>query len=175
MKHTLSILASILACLTGCSGPKVEDYAGQEPKLDVREYFNGPIEATGVFIDWSGKADSFFHIAMNGSWKGNEGSLHERFAFASGKTDERTWSIHVSDDHHLTGTAHDIVGTAIGKQYGNALNLRYVLRVPSGGTTYDLSVDDWMYRIDKHTIINRITMRKFGLKVGEIIVTFHKD
>lgn len=174
MKRPFALLATILASLTGCSSVKVEDYANNSPIMDVREYFNGPIQATGIFIDWSGKADSFFHITMNGSWKGDEGRLEEAFVFDSGAKDSRVWSIRMHDDHHFTGTAHDIIGEATGKQFGNAVNLRYIMRVPSGNRSYDLSMDDWMYRIDQHTVINHITMRKFGLKVGQLIVTFHK-
>ena len=175
MKRTGSILMGLLACLTGCSSAKVEDFIDQKPAMDIREYFNGSIEASGVFFDYSGKADSFFHIVMKGSWNGNDGTLEEHFTYDNGKTDQRVWTIHMSDDHNISATAHDIVGTATGKQFGNAVNLHYVLRVPSGDTAYDLTMDDWMYRMDMHTVINRITMRKFGIKVGEIIVTFKKN
>jgi hypothetical protein len=174
MKRTLSVFAGLLACLTGCSGPKVEDYRDGKPTMDIREYFNGDVEATGIFIDYKGKMDSYFHISMHGSWKGNEGKLFERFTYDNGRIDEREWTIHVTDDHQIIGTAHDIVGQAVGKQQGNAVNLQYVMRVATEGTTYDLSMDDWMYRVDQHQVINRITMHKFGVKVGEIIVTFHK-
>ena len=174
MKRPLSFLAGILACLTGCSNVKIEDYANNKPVMDIREFFNGTIEASGIFIDYSGKADSYFHIAMKGSWQGEEGSLYEKFIYDDKHICDRTWSIRVTNDHDIVASAHDIVGEAVGKQYGNAVNLNYVMRVPSKDKTYNLSMDDWMFRVDEHKVINRIIMRKFGIKVGEIIVTFYK-
>ena len=43
------------AVLTGCAGPQVTDYAKQTPLLDLRQYFNGTLDAYGVFLDRSGK------------------------------------------------------------------------------------------------------------------------
>jgi hypothetical protein len=34
-------------------------------------------------------------------------------------------------------------------------------------------MDDWLYRIDETTVINRNAMRKFGLKVGELVIGFN--
>ena len=31
-----------------------------------------------------------------------------------------------------------------------------------------------MYRMDDQTVLNHITMSKFGFKVGELIITFNK-
>jgi hypothetical protein len=41
--------------LAGCAGPQISDYAGQKPELDLRTYFNGTLDAYGVFTDRSGK------------------------------------------------------------------------------------------------------------------------
>ena len=116
MNRTLSALAGMVACLTGCSSVKVDDYKDVKPTMDIREYFNGNIEATGIYIDYTGKADSYCHIGMKGSWNGNEGKLFERVTYDTGKTDAREWTMHVTDDHLIEGTAHDIVGKATGKQ-----------------------------------------------------------
>ena len=170
----LCYLFAMITGLTGCSGVKVEDYADKTPEFDIREYFNGPVEASGVFINRAGKMDSFFHVHMHGKWNGNEGTLEEKFVYDDGKTGERVWKLSMSDDHHFTGTAHDIIGISQGTQFGNAVNMQYVLRQPVGDTTYDLSMDDWLYRIDEHTVINRIVMTKLGIKVGELVLSFKK-
>jgi hypothetical protein len=31
--------------VSGCAGPQVADYSQQKPKLDLRTYFNGEVEA----------------------------------------------------------------------------------------------------------------------------------
>lgn len=174
-KSKTSLLAGLMVMLSGCSGSAIEDYAGREPAMDVRSYFNGHVEAHGVFINRSGMVEEQFVVEMTGKFKGNEGTLDETFRYMDGKTSERHWKITFTDDHHFTGTAHDVVGEAKGAQFGNAVNMRYVLRVPVKDSTYDINMDDWLYRLDEKTLVNRITMRKFGLHVGELLITFRKS
>ena len=35
-------------------------------------------------------------------------------------------------------------------------------------------MDDWLYRMDDKTVLNRGELSKFGLKVGELVITFRK-
>jgi len=153
---------------------RVEAYEGRTPKLDLRQYLNGDIEASGVFINRAGMVTEQFHVAMKGTWTGNDGRLEEYFTYMDGRKDERIWAIRFTDDHHFTATAHDVDGQATGAQFGNAVNLRYRLRVPFRGRTIGISMDDWMYLMDGQTLINRTVMRKFGFRVGELLITFRK-
>jgi hypothetical protein len=176
MKTIKTFIASLMFLLGGCSGQTPEDYANATPKLDLREYLNGRLEAWGVLFDYTGKVDRQFYVVMEGSWNGNEGTLKEWFTYSDGRKDERVWTVTYSDDHHFTGTAHDVIGKAEGKQFGNAVNMQYTLRAKrDSGDTIDLSMDDWMYLIDDKTLINRTTMKKFGLKVGELVIAFRKE
>lgn len=160
--------------LAGCSSTSVKDYAEQKPRLDIREYLNGDLEAWGAVINMDGSADPQFYVKMKGEWNGNQGTLDEQFTYSTGEEKHRRWTFNVTDDHHFTGTASDVVGEGVGKQYGNAVNMRYILTVPHDGSTIDLSMDDWLYRIDDTHVINRTEMRKFGIKVGELVIAFHK-
>jgi len=38
------VLAAVLG-LSACAGPQVADYAAEKPVLDLRQYFNGTIDA----------------------------------------------------------------------------------------------------------------------------------
>jgi len=49
-----------------------------------------------------------------------------------------------------------------------------VLRVPWSGRTIDVDMDDWMWRIDESTVLNRTEMRKFGFRVGEVTLSFRR-
>lgn len=79
------------------------------------------------------------------------------------------------DEHTYEGTAGDVIGTAKGKQYGSALNWSYVLRVPVGSSTSDLTFDDWMFLGPQGTLINRAVMKKYGIKVGELVLAFERE
>jgi len=175
MKKICAALSSLAFLLTGCSSITTEDYATNTPKLDIRDYLNGPLEAWGILYDMSGKADLQFHVTMTGKWVGNKGTLEEHFVYSDGRKDSRIWTVEFADDHHFTATAHDVEGKAVGTQHGNAVNMKYVLNaVRSSGDTITLTMDDWMYLLDKKTLINRTKMKKFGLTVGELVITFHK-
>ncbi|MES2984142.1 MAG: DUF3833 domain-containing protein [Pseudomonadota bacterium] len=176
MKRICTVFAGLLYVLTGCSSLTTEDYADQKPVMDIRQFLNGKLEAWGVLIDYSGKADMHFHATMNASWSGNVGTFHEDFVYSTGRKESRTWTITMTDDHHFTATAGDIEGTAIGTQHGNAAHLRYRLNAKrDSGGTIQLSMDDWLYLVDEKTVMNRTKMRKFGLTVGELMITIKKQ
>lgn len=175
MKKLCALLSTAAFMLSGCGGLTTEDYADVKPKLDIRQYLNGPLTAKGILYDYSGKADLMFHVKMTGTWKGKDGTLQEHFTYSDGRTEERTWKIHFKDDQHFTATAGDVIGEAKGSQHGNTMNMRYRLNAKrASGDTITLSMDDWMYLIDANTLINRTKMRKFGLTVGELVITFEK-
>ena len=37
-----------------------------------------------------------------------------------------------------------------------------------------MDLDDWMYLIDDRVMLNRATMTKFGVRLGEITLSFTK-
>jgi hypothetical protein len=167
----LALLAMLLA---GCAGLKVEDYAAENPVLDLAAYFNGTLEANGIFQDRSGKVVKRFHVVIDASWKGNVGTLDEHFTYSDGTKQRRVWTISKLDQHHYKGTADDVVGEAEGLAYGNSLRWRYVLALPVGGKTYRVDFDDWMFLMDDKVMLNRSTMSKFGFRLGEVTLSFMK-
>jgi hypothetical protein len=66
------------------------------------------------------------------------------------------------------------VGEAIGELHGNALRWQYVLRLDVDGRSWDVDFDDWMYLMDDQVMLNRSVMSKFGVRLGEVILTFRK-
>jgi len=50
------LVLSVLAC----SSPTVTQYAQEKPKLDLSDYFNGTIDAYGIFTDRSGNVQKRF-------------------------------------------------------------------------------------------------------------------
>ena len=70
---------SAALALAGCAGPQISDYAAEKPVLDLREYFNGTLDAYGLFTDRSGKVVKRFTVVMRCTWTGDEGVLDEDF------------------------------------------------------------------------------------------------
>lgn len=176
MKKIAAYLSSFAYMLTGCSDLKPQDYEQKSPKLDLRQFMNGPIDAWGIIYDYRGKVKTEFYVLVVGSWNGNTGTLDEEFTFSDGRKNNRVWTIEMIDDHRFTATAPDVEGQATGEQYGNTANMHYVLKIPrSNGKTLDVTMNDWLYLVDNKTIINRAKMHKYGLALGELVITFRKQ
>ena len=111
---------------------------------------------------------------MLGKWNGNRGTLDERFRFADGEVGERCWAMTFAADGTFVATAADVEGKATGRQSGNAAAMRYRLGVPRAQGEIVVDMVDWFYLMDDGTLINKARMSKFGLKVGELVVSFRK-
>jgi len=169
-----ALIGAAALTLAGCATVDVSDYRAERPPLDLAAYFDGTVDGWGIVQDRSGKVVRRFTVRIEGKWQGNRGTLDEHFEFSDGEKQNRVWTL-VKDGDRYTGTAGDVVGTATGLQQGNAFNMRYVLRVPWSGRTIDVDMDDWMWRIDESTVLNRTEMRKFGFRVGEVTLSFRRQ
>lgn len=160
--------------LGGCASQGIENYQGQSPQLDLRDYFNGRVMAYGVFQDRSGQVVKRFTGEMDCTWQGDKGTLDERFTYADGSTQRRIWRLTRQADGRYTGTADDVLGVASGQVAGNAFNWTYTLKLPVDDSVYEVQFDDWMYLIDQKVMLNRATMSKFGIRLGEVTLSFVK-
>ena len=168
------VLAISSALLAGCAGPQISDYAAEKPVLDMRQYFNGTIDAYGVFTDRSGKVVKRFTVVMDCKWQSDTGVLDEAFTYSDGTKDRRIWTLKRSADGKYTGTAADVLGTASGEEKGNAFRWGYTLLLPVDGKTIEVQFDDWMYLMNDKVMLNKAAMSKFGFKLGEVTLTFVK-
>ncbi|MBL8327837.1 MAG: DUF3833 domain-containing protein [Rubrivivax sp.] len=161
--------------LTGCSSaPTVADYAADKPALDLKTYFNGRLRAHGMFSDRSGRVLRRFVVEMDCRWTGEEGVLDEQFTYADGTRERRIWRLKHLGGGRYTGRADDVVGEASGAVAGNAFQWRYTLRLPVDGRVWEVDFDDWMFLIDDRVMLNRATMSKFGIRLGEVQLVFTK-
>lgn len=173
MKKFLCMLAGMVG-LSGCGSVDVQRYAAEQPRLDLREYFDGTLDAHGIFQDRSGEVVKRFHVLIEASWKGEVGTLDEFFTYSDGTTQRRVWTITRHGDGRYTGLADDVIGEAQGEAAGNALRWRYVLALPVGDKVYNVDFDDWMFLMDERVMLNRSRMSKFGVSLGEVTLSFYK-
>ena len=162
--------------LVGCAcAPTPADYAAEKPVLDLKSYFNGELVAHGIFTDRAGKVVRRFTVQMTGSWQGNQGTLDERFTYSDGKTERRVWRLTDEGGGRWAGRADDVVGVAEGRLAGNALNWRYTMALPVDGSVYEVQFGDWMYLVDQRVMLNKAVMSKFGIRLGEVTLSFSKQ
>jgi hypothetical protein len=169
----LRLLLVAMMVLTGCATQSINDYAKETPSLDLKTYFNGRVDAWGMFQDRSGKVVKRFTVVMDCKWDGDVGVLDETFKYSDGTSEKRIWTIRKQGNRYI-GTAADVVGEATGEAKGNALRWNYTLALKVDNSTYNMTMDDWMYLIDEKTMVNRTSMTKFGLHFGDVTLFFKK-
>lgn len=173
MKRTLMLMLCLL--LVSCTAVEVEHYRNEQPRLDLREYFVGRVDAWGMFQKRSGEVIKRFHVEIIGSLDEDKLILDERFRYSDGTTQRRVWTLTEESPGLWRGTAADVIGEARGEVAGNALRWRYVLSLPVDGSVYQVDFDDWMYLIDENTLANRSFMSKFGVELGQVTLFFRKQ
>jgi hypothetical protein len=170
----LSLLAAA-SLLYGCASNDVAHYAAERPTLELDRFFEGKVTAHGIFQNRNGQVVRRFTVDMVGQWEGKQGVLDERFTYSDGKTERRVWRLTKMDDGQYTGTADDVIGVAKGRAAGNALQWAYTLKLPVDDSVYEVQFDDWMYLINDQVMLNRATMSKLGIRLGEVTLSFHKQ
>ena len=92
-----------------------------------------------------------------------------------GERQRRVWRMRRLPDGSYTGAADDVLGQALGVSSGSAFYWRYTLLVPVSGSVYEVQFDDWMHLVDERTVINKAVMSKFGVRVGDVTLSFTKQ
>ncbi len=171
-------LGSLITGLFACSSPSVTQYANEKPNLDLSEYFNGTIDAYGIFTDRSGEVKKRFTVLLVAQWKMVDGkkvgTLDESFEYSDGTKQKRIWTLTETAPGKYIGRADDVVGDALGESAGNALNWAYTLALPVDGTIYHVQFNDWMYLVTPKVMLNKAKMSKFGIDLGEVTLSFYK-
>ena len=116
--------AAALGSLSGCASQNIDSYRAEKPVLDLQQYFNGTLDAYGVFTDRSGTVVKRFSVVMHCSWKDGQGVLDEDFVYSDGSTQKRIWRL------------KDLV--------------------------------------NERVMLNKASMRKFGVYLGEVTLSFFK-
>jgi len=163
-----------LGLLSGCAEMKPEDFAENQPRLVLEDYFAGKTKAHGIFEDRFGKLRRQFVVHIVGTWDGQTLVLEEDFLYSDGETDRRVWMLRKQDEHTYIGTANDVPEPTTMKVYGNAMNFRYNVDLKVGDGTLNVRFNDWMFLQPDGVIINRARISKFGFALGEATITFTK-
>lgn len=171
------LLVSLLLALSlsGCGCVDVNHYADQQPQLNLERFFSKPVKAWGIFQKRSGEVAKRFEVDIASRREGENLILDERFLYSDGTRQRRVWTLTPVGPGQWRGRADDVVGDAKGEVAGNALRWRYRLNLPVDSSTYEVSFDDWMYLMDKDTLINRSSMSKFGVEIGQVTLFFRRQ
>jgi hypothetical protein len=174
-----AIFGGILA-LGACTGkPSLEDRALSEMELNLEEFFTGDLVAYGQFQDIFGTVRNRFEVQIKGTWDGQVLTLVEDFVYDDASTEQRIWSLRKTrgekDEQTWVGTAPGVIGEARGVESGDAFNWQYTIDLPTGeGETTRVRFDDWMWLLSDDRLLNKAYMKRYGLDIGDVVITFEK-
>jgi len=177
MMTRLVAAAGAVALAASCSSVDPQVYKAEKPQLDLKRYFDGPLVGHGMFMDRSGQVQRRFVVSIKATWQDDVGTLDEDFVWSDGEKEKRIWTLRPAPGQpgRWTGTAAGVIGEAQGVVAGNALNWSYTFLLKTKeGKHYEIDFDDWMYLIDEKVMLNRAVMTFWGLKVGEVLISFSK-
>ncbi len=169
------LLVALVLGVASCASVDVARYADQQPALNLEHFFSQPVKAWGMFQKRNGEVAKRFEVNIVSRHEGNNLILDERFVYSDGTRQRRVWTLTPEGQGRWSGRADDVVGVAEGQVAGNTLHWRYRLNLPVDDSTYEMSMDDWMYLMDEDTLINRTSMSKFGVEVGQVTLFFRRQ
>ena len=160
--------------ISSCSDHSIKSYKGEEPKIDIKKFFKGDIDALGIVQDRSGYVIKRFKVDIKAFRLGGKIILDEKFLYSDGTKSTRVWELKEIGLARYEGRADDVVGIADGETAGNVFYFEYHLNLPVGDTTYVVNFEDWMYLLDNNTLLARSYMSKWGFDLGEVTIVMNK-
>ena len=142
--------------------------------FDLLSWLEGRSLAEGVFEDRKGRARRRFTVELNGTAEANTLRLHERFIFDNGERQERTWVLTRGAGGGFTGRAEDSVSEAHGRFAEGVAYLSSELLLKIGKRAVAMRFDDAFYQAGPGLVLNRSTMSKWGIRLGQILIQFRK-
>jgi hypothetical protein len=149
--------------------------AARRDYFELTSFFEGRTRAWGVFEDRFGRVRRRISVEMNGSWEDETFVLDETFVYDTGAREERTWRITPSGGGRFTATCPDCIGSATGQSDENSIHMRYRFRLKLEARELSVEFDDRIYRMGDTIAVNRATMRKWGVKLGELSLFFQRN
>ncbi|MGH1369862.1 MAG: DUF3833 family protein [Maritimibacter sp.] len=153
-----------------------QNYGQTNPVFLINKHLSGDLLSEGVVFGPNGRVTNSFVAKMAGTWDGDTGdgdtgTLSEDFVYSNGRTQSRKWFLTLGQNNSFTATAADIVGTARGTMSGSTIKMTYKITLPKESGGHTLTAIDWLYLTQDGVVINRSELRKFGIKVAELVAT----
>ena len=173
MRPILIVFALVVAACT--PKPSLNDAKLSARELNLEEFFVGETVAYGQFQDILGTVRRRFVVEIEGTWDGETLILTEDFVYEDGSTEQRVWTLTKTGPETWEGTAPGVIGIATGEERGDAFNWAYTIDLPVPEGTLRVSFDDWMWLLSEDRLLNVAYMKRYGVDIGKVIITFERQ
>jgi hypothetical protein len=171
----LAVSAVLAITLAACAGPPVLTPPANAPAFTLEGFFTGKTVGKGAFTSAIAGVNRPMTVFTTGRWDGRTLTLREDFVFADGEKDVKTWRFTRISPGVYEGEREDVIGKAVVRQVGNTVQLTYSADVRSkDGSVTRLDFADTIAPIDRKSVINKAVVSKFGVPVGEVLLTFRR-
>ena len=182
----LSSIILLVFLLSSCATSRTDendlrdfDSLDNGVKMDIRKFFSGDIEGSGIVQDGNGKIKKTYIVKVNGKWDDNKGVVSQNFQYSDGTKDGRTWLI-TMDANNIAFTAigHEVSTPARGKQVGNSAQMSYSTSTQEKDGdkmgAVEPRFDEKMYLVDDKSMIIVSRFIKNAIDSGKIIMSLKK-
>jgi hypothetical protein len=142
--------------------------------FDLLSYFEGNTHASGMFESRGGALKRRFSVDMTGRTEGDTLVLDETFLFDDGERQKRTWTLTRGQDLNFSGTCEDSISPAHGAFAQGCAYLTSNLLLKVGSRLVAMRFDDVFYDTGNGAVLNRSTVSKWGIRVGQVLILFRK-
>jgi hypothetical protein len=149
---------------------------GGEPVFDPIAFFDGHTRSWGVVESRSGAPTDRIVTDSRGERDGTDRlRMVQHLRFQDGSSQQRDWVLWRSGPGAYDATANDMVGTAKGEANGRMFHWQWVLARSPGNPLMNVTMNQWMYRMDDGSVTIRTTVGKFGVIMAEVTEQFTHD
>lgn len=164
-------------CLTaffvaGCD-QKPSALAATGPAFDPIGFFEGHTHSQGVIESRSG-APTAWIVTDSHAEKDATGRLRmvQNLSFQDGTKQRRDWVMWSNGPNRFEATANDMVGIAHGEANGRVFHWQWVLARSPGNALMNVTMNQWMYKLDDGSVMIRTTVTKLGIIAAEVTEQF---
>lgn len=140
----------------------------------LEDFFAGHTIAHAEFAAINGLRRSF-QIDITSVWESDTLSLHEKFAFEDGETDQKIWQFEKVADGKYVANREDLLRPVEATIHNGTLRYSYKLFLNPTQKKNVVRFRDRITIVDERTLINKALVFKYGIPVGKVSGIFLKQ
>ena len=145
------------------------------PELSLENYFSTKVIALGYMsFFYPVKKVKDLRIHFSGKFKNNTLTLKENYQDNDSEA-FRIWYFKKNSTHNYIGKEKSVKGDINVSLYANKLSMEYQFRTNYKKIFFNVAVKDNMYLVDKHTLINKTIISKYGFTIAESFLVYKKS
>jgi hypothetical protein len=141
---------------------------------DPTRLLEGRTRIHGIFEDRFGRVRRRISGELHGRWQEPGLVVDESFMYDDGTCETRQWQITRPIAGKFRAVCSDCVGTAEGECLPGLARMRYKFRLRLKSNVVVVDFDDRILVLNSSVAINRSTVSKWGIRLGELFLVLEK-